>query len=188
MTIRTLLGAMATVAILAAVPSSHAAVTVLGNELAENCSIAALSGRSDKSAIETCTAALEDGGLKGQQRAGTYVNRGIIKLRRRHYDAAREDFAVAMKLAPNLGEAFINNGASYVAERDFATGVKYINRGLELSPKEPEKAYFNRALAYEGLGMYKNAYYDYRRAIELKPGWLAPRLHLQRYSVNTTFE
>lgn len=183
MSLRTLLGTMAATALLMTSLSGHAAVTVLGNKLAETCSIAALSDRADQSALDTCTAALEQGGLKGIDRAGTFVNRGIVKLRRKMYQDARGDFETALKIAPYLGEAFVNHGASYVAERDFATGVKYINRGLELSPSEPEKAYYNRALAYEGLGMYKNAYYDYRRAVELKPGWSAPQRHLERYSV-----
>lgn len=183
MILRLAFGTVATLAILAAPLDSRAAVTVLGNALAETCSIAALSGRSDQSAMDTCTAALEGGGLKGIDRAGTFVNRGTIKLRRKLYREARADFDVALKIAPHLGEAFINHGASYVAQREFEKGVEYINRGLELGAREPEKAYYNRALAYEGLGMYQNAYYDYRRAVELKPSWMAAQQHLMRFTI-----
>lgn len=183
MTIRFALGTAAAATLFAFSSYSHAAITVLGNELAATCSLAALSGHSDKSTQETCTAALEDGGLKGVDRAGTFVNRGIIKLRRGMYKDARTDFKTAQRIAPYLGEALVNHGASYVAERDFAKGVEYINRGLDLGPKEPAKAYYNRALAYEGLGMYQNAYYDYRRAVELRPGWRLAREHLERYTI-----
>ena len=58
-----------------------------------------------------------------------------------------------------------------------------INRGLELGVDEPAKAYYNRALAYEGLEDAKSAYYDYQKAVEINPEWSAPREQLTRFSV-----
>ena len=52
-----------------------------------------------------------------------------------------------------------------------------------LGPEEPEKAYYNRGLANEGLDDVKAAYFDYLRALELKPDWPIPQRELRRFSV-----
>ena len=58
-----------------------------------------------------------------------------------------------------------------------------INRALDLGVEEPEKAYFNRALAHEGLDDMKAAYLDYQKALELKPEWEPPKRELARFTV-----
>lgn len=183
MTTRFIFGIIAAAALLATPLDSHAAITVLGNNLAQHCWTAALTGRSDRSSLETCSAALEGGGLTRHDRAGTFVNRGIIKLRRKSYRNARADFEVALRLEPDLGEAFVNKGATYLGEKDYFQAIKLINRGLELDTNEPEKAYYNRAVANERLGRLEAAYLDYRKALELKPGWEEARYHMQRFTV-----
>ena len=60
----------------------------------------------------------------------------------------------------------------------------FSTRGSRWERKEPEKAYFNRALAYEGLDDEKSAYLDYQQAATLKPSWDAPRLELRRFTVS----
>ena len=55
--------------------------------------------------------------------------------------------------------------------------------GIELGVDEPQKAYFNRALAYEGLDNLKAAYFDFRKAQELAPEWDQPGKELSRYTV-----
>lgn len=60
-----------------------------------------------------------------------------------------------------------------------------IDKGLTLAPEEPEKAYYNRGLAHEGLADLKAAYFDYRRAAELKPDWPIPQRELGRFSVRS---
>ena len=178
-----LIGAAAAVALsVMAAGSASAAVSVLGNGLANACSSAALSGDADDKSIETCTMALTDS-LTEQEKAGTYVNRGVLMLRRRNFVAARADFDSALKLVPTMGEAVVNRGASLVAERRFAEGLAEIDRGLAMNPEEPEKAYYNRALANEGLDDMKAAYLDYMKALELAPNWEDPRRELARFTV-----
>ena len=63
------------------------------------------------------------------------------------------------------------------------TVLTEIDRGLSMNPEEPEKAYFNRALANEGLDDMKAAYLDYMKALELAPNWDAPRHELSRFTV-----
>lgn len=178
--------AFAALAVAAAAPAGEAAAAafVLGGGMATACSEAAIEGRDDRESLELCDQALEMLPLVGRDRAGTFVNRGVIQLRRKAYDDARRDFDAALRIEPRMGEAFVNRGAALIAERRFREGVAEIDRGLQLGADEPEKAYFNRALAWEGLDDMKAAWLDYQKALELRPDWEAPRRELARFTVS----
>jgi tetratricopeptide (TPR) repeat protein len=163
--------------------SAQAAVTVLGSGMARQCSAAALSGLSDVKSEDMCTMALETELLGLRDRAGTYVNRGVLKLRRKEFASAQWDFNRAIETKKDLGEAYVNRGAAYVGSKRYAEGLADINKAIELGVEEPEKAYFNRALAYEGLDNLKAAYFDFRKAQELAPAWDQPAKELARYTV-----
>lgn len=175
--------AITTVAALLAGSAQAQAVTVLGGGMARACSNAALGGQSDVKSEEMCTMALESELLSLRDRAGTYVNRGVLKLRRKEFSQAEFDFNRAVETKPDLGEAYVNRGASRVGAKRYADGLADINKALEIGVDEPEKAYFNRALAYEGLDNLKAAYFDFRKAQELAPTWDKPAKELARYTV-----
>ncbi len=160
-----------------------AAMTILGGGMAQECSKAALAGKSDADAVSDCTIALESEALGPDDRAGTLINRGVMRLRLGDFEAAHADFNASIALAPNIGEGWVNRGAMFVGERNYRAGLDDINHGLQLGAKEPEKAYFNRALAYEGLDDEKSAYLDYQQALTLKPGWALPLHELLRFNV-----
>ena len=163
--------------------AAQASVTVLGGGMARDCSRAAFNGESATRYEMLCTQALESEVLSLKDRAGTYVNRGVFKLRRAEYAKASGDFTRAVGLNPGLGEAYVNRGAAAVGDRRYADGLADLNRAIELGVGEPEKAYYNRALAYEGLDDLKAAYFDYQKAAELRPAWEAPKRELARFSV-----
>lgn len=160
------------------------AITVIGGGLAQACSEAAMGGEDDVKFQEVCTLALETEFLKPRDRAGTYVNRGVLKLRRALYSDATRDFDQAVRLQPDMGEAYVNRGAASIGRKRYAESLPDINRGLELGVNEPAKAYYNRALAYEGLEDAKSAYFDYQKAVEIAPDWTAPREQLTRFTVS----
>jgi tetratricopeptide (TPR) repeat protein len=164
--------------------SANAAVTVIGGGLAQACSRAAITGETDAKFQDLCTLALETEYLNARDRAGTYVNRGVLKLRKADWNQARHDFDSALKLKPDLGEAYVNRGAAAIGQKRYAESLVDINKGLELGVEEPAKAYYNRALAYEGLEDAKSAYFDYQKAIEISPDWAAPREQLTRFTVS----
>ncbi len=165
-----------------AAPASSAAF-VLGGGLADACSRFAVQGRSDDYSLSTCTYALETENLVKRDRAATLVNRGVIQLRRKAYAQANRDFDTAIRIQPAMGEAYVNRGAALIAQRRWEEGKTDIDKGLTLSPDEPEKAYFNRALAWEALDDMAAAWRDYSKASELKPDWDAPRKELARFTV-----
>ncbi|WP_293676793.1 tetratricopeptide repeat protein [uncultured Phenylobacterium sp.] len=177
------LAAATAVAALAWASTAGAAVTVIGGGKAKECSLAAFNGQKGPYFENICTEALESELMNPRDRAGTYVNRGILKLRRREYASAQTDFNRAIEENPAFGEAYVNRGAASVGQKRFAEGLADINKAIELGVDEPEKAYFNRALAFEGLDDMKAAYLDYQKALELKPGWEMPLKELSRFTV-----
>lgn len=179
---RKVLSLSVALAALLAASSASAAVSVLGSSNVNQCSAAALAGDAGDTDIQACNAALIEA-LTDHAKAGTYVNRGVLLLRLKQFDAARADFQAAQALEPTMGEAVVNNGASYLAQRRYMEALTEIDRGLSLNPEEPEKAYYNRALANEGLDDMKAAYLDYMKALELAPNWEAPRHELARFTV-----
>lgn len=182
--LKTWMATGAAVLALATVGQSRAAVTVIGGGMAQACSDAAVGGENDLKFQDVCTQALDTEFLNSRDRAGTYVNRGVLRLRRGSYSEATSDFNQAVRLKPDMGEAYVNRAAASIGQRRYADGLPDINKGLELGVHEPAKAYYNRALAYEGLDDAKSAYFDYQKALELNPEWDAPRQQLVRFSVS----
>ncbi|MGH1559988.1 tetratricopeptide repeat protein [Caulobacter segnis] len=177
------LAALSAAALLSFAGATEASTLIIGSGAAQECSDAALKGREDSRAVLACTTALEVETLNFRDRARTYVNRGVLQMRQRQFAAARADFDQASSIDPNLGEAYVNRGATYVGEERYSEGVQQIDKGLALGVKDPEKAFFNRGLANEGLGDLTAAYKDYSRASALKPDWPAPKTELARFTV-----
>ena len=163
---------------------AKAVVLVFGGGMAEACSKAAFDGKFDTASESICSNSLQIEPLSTPDRAATFVNRGVMKLRRGDYEAARADFDASIALVATTGEAFVNRGAVFIGERRFKAGLADLNTAIELGVSEPEKAYFNRALAYEGLNDEKSAYFDYQQALNLKPDWEAPKVELLRFTVS----
>ena len=162
---------------------AHASVTVLGSNFAHDCFIAAKYGGPNGYGLEVCNRSIETEALDRRDLAGTFVNRGVIYMEQGAFKAAEHDFAQALSLMPNLGEAVVNLGGAMIGERRYAEGVAQITRGIALTPEEPEKAFYNRALGYEGLDDMKSAYFDYLKASQIKPDWGPAKAELTRFTV-----
>jgi tetratricopeptide (TPR) repeat protein len=178
-----LLGVAVLAAAVFGADAAGASILVLGGGAAKDCSKAAIEGRNDQKSVLACTTALETENLNFRDRARTHVNRGVLQMRRRDFPTARADFDAAARIDPELGEAWVNRGATYVGEERYTEGLTEIDKGLALGVKDPQKAWFNRAMANEGLGDLKAAYRDYVKAAELDPEWDAPKKELARFSI-----
>ena len=179
-----LISCLAAAAALALAGEARAAVSVMGGGFAEACAHAARTGLVTNKTEDICTAALDGELLTARDRAGTYVNRGIIKLRAKAYDAAIADFNTAIRYKSDLAEAYVNRGAARIGVRHYAESIADLTQALDLAVPEPEKAYYNRAVAYEWLDNEKAAYFDYKKAIELAPDWDLPKDQLTRFTVS----
>jgi tetratricopeptide (TPR) repeat protein len=171
-------------ALVATAASAQVTVFSAGASQATSCSLAARHGNASPQTIETCTLAINSEPLAGRDLAGTHVNRGVLYMHNMEWGPALDDLDIALSIDPRMGEALVNRGALLIAKGRFADGIAEINRGLALNPEEPERAYYNRALAEERLDNVKGAYYDYLRASELAPTWTAPQEELKRFRVS----
>ena len=177
--------------------AAHAVVIVMGAGMAQNCYETALAmslgfplpdlvytgSNIDPKPVDVCTMAINQEGLTGRDLAGTYVNRGVLYFLGGDYATSLRDFDMAVSLDNTIGESYANRGAALVALHRWAESVPALNRGIELESSEPEKSYYNRAIANEELGKVKDAYYDYLKAAELRPDWNEPKGQLTRFTV-----
>jgi tetratricopeptide (TPR) repeat protein len=161
--------------------SSGAVTTFAGGGLADSCADAAARGETGVRAEQICAQALDTLALQPMDRAGTMVNLGIIRLRSGRYQEADGDFSMAIRYMPDLAEAYVNRGAARIGMRKFKEAVADVDKALELGVKEPQKAYYDRALAYEWLDNPKAAYADYKKALEISPAWDLAREQMYRF-------
>jgi tetratricopeptide (TPR) repeat protein len=166
---------------LVAVAADASALTI-GGSFARSCFEAADKGKSLKDGLRVCNSALMDDALALEERAATLVNRGIIQMQARRFDAAIADFDEAIRLRPEVAEAYVNKAIALQrlgGRTDEA--VALLSQGLERNPVRPEIAYYQRAVANEDLGRVREAYEDYSRAAALAPEWRDPVEQLQRF-------
>lgn len=166
-----------------AVPAT-ASVMVIGNSAARRCYEAAESPLSPQVAdIRGCDASIREEALSREDLVATYVNRGILKLRREMVVESIADFDAAIAMNPNQPEAYLNKGAALIRQENAGEALRLFTIALERNTTRPELAHFGRAVANETLGNTRDAYNDYVRASELRPDWEEPRAELTRFRV-----
>ncbi len=181
--IRALLIAAATVL---AAPAATAQVTVIGGGIARDCyeAVKFSIGRAHD-AEELCTRALELEALNISNKAATYTNRGVLRMRQGEYDAALSDYAASKRMKPRTGATWLNEGAAYIFKKDYNSAMESLEKAIELNSEDLYAAYYNRAIAKEQTGDIEGAYYDFVKAKELKPEFAAIDRQLSRFTVTT---
>jgi tetratricopeptide (TPR) repeat protein len=157
-------------------------VVVNVNPQAAACQEAAKFGDFNNNGVDECTLALRAPLMSSHDLAATYTDRGAIRMQHKQYTLAKTDFDQALTLDPNLANAYVDRGGALIAEKRYVDAIADIDRGLALNPDEPEKAWFNRGIAHEGLKDLKSALADYQKALELKPEWAAAKAELTRFT------
>jgi tetratricopeptide (TPR) repeat protein len=165
------------------IPAAAAVMTV-GSNSARLCYESADSGLyPTPAALARCDTALSEAGTPFRDIVATYVNRGILKLRRGQIEASIADFDTALRMDPRQPEAYLNKGAALMRQDNARGALPLFTVALENHTNRPDIAHFGRAIAYETLGDVNAAYRDYRRATELAPGWEVARAELARFRV-----
>lgn len=135
--------------------------------------------------MEICTWAIDSGESTPAQRAASHNNRGVLLFSAGRIEEALRDFEAALALDETLGAAHVNRGYCLTALKRWQDSLAAFDRGITLGAPEPERAHFSRAIAHEELGHVREAYFDYRKASELKPDWADPQRELSRFVVKT---
>jgi tetratricopeptide (TPR) repeat protein len=154
-----------------------------GNPQAMACQEAAKFGDFNGTGIDMCSLALGAPLLSQHDLAATYTDRGAIYMQHKQFALAKADFDSALKIDPTIANAYVDRGGALIALKKYADAIADIDHGLSLGPDQPEKAYYNRAIADEGLKDLKSAYEDYTKASQIKPDWAAPKAELARFNV-----
>ena len=165
-------------------PAAAAQIFVVGGGLGAQCYEAAKTDNlSARQAEIVCTNALNEATITRANRAATYVNRGILRMRAADYQDALDDYTKATRLMPRLGEAYVNRGAALIYLGDYEKALPALTRGIDLESSQLFAAYYNRGIARENLGDIPGAYEDFKKADELRPDWDLVKNQLSRFRV-----
>lgn len=148
---------------------SQALVLVLGNQLAHDCYEMAKAGVEPVEGIATCSSALENEALTPHDRAGTYVNRGAIKIGLGRVDDALNDYDTGIGILPDLADAYVDRAGAYIMQKRFPEAMTDVNHGIDLGPTYLFAGYYNRAVAEQLSGNITQAYFDYQKTLQLEP-------------------
>jgi tetratricopeptide (TPR) repeat protein len=162
---------------------ANAVVMVIGNELAHDCYIMAKAGNDPVNGIATCTSALENQALSPHDRAGTYVNRGAIKVALGRIDDAMNDYNTGLTIMPTLADGYVDRAGGYIMLKRFDEAMADVNHGIELGPTSPYVGYYNRAVAEQLTGKFQEAYFDYQKTLQLEPKFAPAAEHLKDFVV-----
>lgn len=171
-------------ALMAFAGSASAASSVIGSGSEQACYHAASTGAASREALASCDAALESVILSPADRAATYANRSAVLLGQDRPEAALADVETALRLDPGLRDAAVNKAGALILLGRYAEARTLLDEVVPaVQGNALERALFNRAVAAESLGDVKAAYHDFKRALELDPGFEAARLELDRFQV-----
>ena len=178
--------ALALIAIVLSAPLAFAQVTIIGGGVAKDCYEAAKYQRVSASEGEKiCTKAIESEIMNVTNKAATYTNRGVLRMRAGRLEAALSDYDIAKQLNPDEGATYLNEGAAHIMRKDFDAAMVSLNKAIELDSHDLYAAYYNRAIAKEQTGDIQGAYFDFKRADELNPESDLARRQMQRFDVTT---
>lgn len=160
--------------------SDDSALT-FGNTTAGRCHDAANMATVTAGSLDNCNAALKSRTLSRKARIATLVNRGILLKHGGEYTAAIADFEAALALDPDTSAAYLNRGNVYFAIQQFDRAIEDYTTALQMNPREPHLAYYNRGLANEEKQDAKLAFADFVQATELRPEWEPAETRVQQY-------
>jgi len=161
-------------------------VMTIGNGRAHQCFVHAKTGEQLRQGVSVCNQALIQDTLSRKDRAGTYDNRGVILDMLGRTEEAASDFNTAIALDSSLGDPYVNLGAMLIKKGRHEEALAQINKGIDLGVGFAHIGYYNRAVAEQMLGRFKEAYYDYKKVLEIEPNFKMASERLKDFTVTRT--
>lgn len=162
---------------------AHALVTVVGAGMAHDCFIAAKAGVNLRAGIAVCNMALAEEALSTRARAGTYINRAVMKVALGQIDDAMADYNSGLALDPELGDGYVDRGAALITLKRYEEAITDIDKGIGLGQTYEHVGYYNRGVAEFFLGRVTQSYYDFKKASEIAPEFAPAREQLKNFVV-----
>jgi len=166
-------------------PAGAQTVVSMGRGYAHDCFIYAKAGTDPADGVAVCDQALKEELLIPKDKAATFDNRGVMLDRLGRTEKAAADFHMAIALNESQGDPYVNLGSMLIKERRYGEALDQINKGLALGMSYPQIGYYDRALAEEMTGQYKDAYYDFKKVLEIEPGYAPATERLKDFIVVT---
>jgi tetratricopeptide (TPR) repeat protein len=160
-------------------------IVTTGVGYAHDCFALAKAGTDPFDGVEACNQAIQHEPLTTKDRAATYDNRGVMLDQLGKTDRAESDFNKASSLDASLGDPHINLGSMLIKQRHYDEALVEINKGIDLGVSYPYVGYYDRAVAYEMMGRYKESYFDYKKVLELEPHFTQAAERLKDFTVTT---
>lgn len=185
MRVRHFLFATALTAVLASGPAGAQTIVSMGKGYAHDCFTYAKAGTDPTDGVDVCNQALKEEPLTTKDRAATFDNRGVMLDALGKTEKAADDFHTASTLNEALGDPHVNLGSMLIKQRRYTDALAEINKGLDLGMSFPHIGYYDRAIAEEMMGSYKASYYDYKKVLEIEPGYGPATERLKDFIVTT---
>ena len=154
---------------------SQGAETVINEGAARNCFVDASAGTASSNDIATCTTALDSSDLTVEDRAATYINRGILKEKLSDLQGALSDFDQGVTIRPDLADAYLNRGAVLIKLARYSEANADLDKAVALASLNLHVLYYNRGQAREHVGDFSGACADYKLALSLQPNYAPAR-------------
>lgn len=179
---------LAGAALLAAgsIPAQAQTVVSMGKGYAHDCFAYAKAGTDPYDGVQVCNQAIAVEPLGLKDRAATYDNRGVMLDMLGKTEKAAADFRQSMALDASLGDPYVNLGSMMIKEKRYDEALAHINKGIDLGVSFPQFGYYDRAIAYQMMGKYKEAYYDYKKVLEIDPKFTQASERLKDFVVTRT--
>jgi lipoprotein NlpI len=120
--------------------------------------------------LQGCTALIESGRLSEEDVFKVLLIRGVAYRNKGNYEQAIQDFDKAIRLKPDIAEAFNNRGVAYDYKGDYERAIQDYNQVIRLRP-DYAAPFNNRGLVYHEKGEFDRAIQDFDQAIRLNPGY-----------------
>jgi len=101
-----------------------------------------------------------------------YIQRGYLRMNKKDYSGALQDFNDAIDLNKTDVELWLNRGVVKMHLKNITGSIRDFTQAIELKP-DYEKAWLNRGNAFVKLGEYEKAIEDYSVAITYDPEYAA---------------
>lgn len=162
---------------------AYALVQVVGAGMAHDCFIAAKAGHDPRGGIAICDMALAEEALDAHSRAGTYVNRAVMKVALGRMNDAMADYDSGLALYPGLGDGYVDRGAALITLKRYDEALADINKGIALGQTYEQVGYYNRGVAEYYLGQITESYHDFKKALEIAPDFAPASDQLKNFVV-----
>jgi len=117
--------------------------------------------------------------IDSQVKAHNHLQKGITYFDNKDYDRAMIEYSEAIRLNPNLAQAYYNRGQVYFLKGDWDRAIAEYTQAIRADP-DYAKAYNNRGAAYANKEDYDRAIADWEEVLRIDPNYADARNNLPR--------